>query len=224
MDSVEIGTNIWNNTQHFTSGYINQMPYRGQNSDICLILPLDAGAILRSETEKMQHARVYILLGSNRGEREGMLAQAVRLISERAGKIRAVSRVYETQPWGFGDAHPFLNQVLEIETTLTPAALLGSLLSIESEMGRIRSQVSSGGYLPRLIDIDILMYDDLILESPDLIVPHPRMHQRMFTLRPLAEIAPNVLHPVLGRSIAELEMECSDQLIVKPLYERKPGV
>lgn len=167
----------------------------------------------------MQSARVYISLGSNLGNRERMLGVACTLISERAGNKFAASSIYETQPWGYNDDSIFLNQVIGIETILPPLVLLKLLLSIETELGRVRRPDSPGGYQSRIIDIDILTYDDLIIALPDLIVPHPRMHQRMFMLRPLAEVAPEMRHPVLKRSIEELVLECPDQLIVKPLNE-----
>ncbi len=189
-----------------------------------LILPLDARILLRREISRMQGAKVFILLGSNQGDRSRLLALAGELISERAGKTFAASRVYESQPWGYCDNQYFLNQVIGIRTGLLPAELLKSLLGIEVEMGRVRQLSSSGIYQSRTIDLDILMYDDLTMESPDLIIPHPRMHLRMFTLLPMSEIASKTVHPVLGKTIAALVDECQDPLIVKPLFEQRTGV
>lgn len=162
-------------------------------------------------------ARATLLLGSNRGNRMMILEQAIREIQENAGKIHAFSSLYESEPWGFIDDIPFINQVVVIETTLSPKHLLNMLLSIENALGRVRKNATV--YSPRTIDIDILFYDDLIVKEPDLQIPHPRMQNRMFTLLPLMEISPEFIHPVLKKPVSELKFQCSDQLRVERLAE-----
>ncbi len=148
----------------------------------------------------------YLLTGSNMGERFEYLQKANALIEQRCGKIVQQSAIYETAPWGFLDQPAFLNQVIAIKTTLSPESLMTSLLEIEAYIGRIRS-VKLG---PRTIDLDILMYDQLILDSPSLQIPHTALPNRRFALTPLSEIAPDLLHPVLQKTISTLLSECSD--------------
>jgi 2-amino-4-hydroxy-6-hydroxymethyldihydropteridine diphosphokinase len=152
--------------------------------------------------------KAFLHTGSNRGSRLEMLHEAHRQIGEKTGEILLASSVYETEPWGFHDETPFLNQVLEIKTDLSPEILLQSILEIETVMGRKRE---FKGYLSRKIDIDILFYDDLVICTENLVIPHPRMHERRFVLIPLAEIAKDFIHPVFHRSIEELLVSCSDQ-------------
>lgn len=142
---------------------------------------------------------VYTALGSNIGDRRSNLQQAIRAVWEVA-VVRRSSRVYETKPWGCIDQRDFLNQALEIETNLDPLSLLDEFKSIEARMGR-QPTFRNG---PRLIDIDILLYADWVLEDERLVIPHPRMHMRAFVLAPLAELAPDICHPVSGRRIADL--------------------
>jgi 2-amino-4-hydroxy-6-hydroxymethyldihydropteridine diphosphokinase len=142
---------------------------------------------------------VYLSLGSNVGDRDSLLRDAqARLGAE--GRIVAASSFYETEPVEFTDQPWFLNCAIALETSTTPQELMGAILGIEKEMGRQRLQNKG----PRTIDIDILLFGDTILDSPQLTIPHPAMHHRRFTLEPLAEIAPNVLHPVLRKTIREL--------------------
>lgn len=143
--------------------------------------------------------RVFIALGSNLGDREKNLRTAIALLSHFVS-VQKISPIYETEPWGFKDQPSFFNQVLEGLTRFKPVILLKRLKSIEKKMGRkpgIR-------YGPRLIDLDILFYDDLILDEPGLAIPHPRLHERAFVLVPLENIAPHLVHPVLNQTIHDL--------------------
>lgn len=154
----------------------------------------------------MMMPKVYLSTGSNQGNRILALAEAFWEISYNAGFILDVSSVYETEPWGFQAEERFLNMVLEVETDLSPELLINILLDIEAGMGRTRQE---GSYRSRIIDIDILFINSLVLQSGNLAVPHPRMHLRKFVLQPMAELAPEFVHPVLGRSMKEL-LESSD--------------
>ena len=145
----------------------------------------------------------YLGLGSNLGDKRRNINGALGLISERVGEIRTLSGFYETQSWGYESAESYLNIVVEVETGLSPTALLAVTQAIESDSGR-QLKTINGQYHDRTIDIDILLYDDLIINTPDLTIPHPLMHQRDFVLQPLTEIAPHLIHPILGKSIAEL--------------------
>jgi 2-amino-4-hydroxy-6-hydroxymethyldihydropteridine diphosphokinase len=147
-------------------------------------------------------ATVYLGLGSNLGDKEKQITTTVRLLAERAGTILALSDYYETYPWGFRSENTFLNVALCIESSLTPFALLNTTRQIEREMGR--RQTTKGVYQDRVIDIDILLFDDLILSTFELTIPHPLMHKRHFVLAPLAAIAPELVHPVLKKTISEL--------------------
>jgi len=143
---------------------------------------------------------VYIGIGSNLGNREENCLKALRLISEKTGKVKKQSSMYETLPWGVKDQPKFINMAAEIETELGPSEFLIVLKKIEKETGR--KETTRWG--PRTIDLDILYYDDLVLETPELSIPHPFLHEREFALRPLAEIAPDKIHPVLLKTVREL--------------------
>lgn len=142
-----------------------------------------------------------IALGSNLGDREGNLREAVRRMGA-LGQVAAVSGFYDTEPVGYLDQPRFLNAAVLLETKLEPLELLHGLLGVEQEMGRDRASAPPKG--PRVIDLDLLLYGELVMQSAELTVPHPAMHERGFVLIPLAEIAAEMLHPVLHRSVGEL--------------------
>jgi len=163
----------------------------------------------------MASESVFILLGSNLGDRELLVNQACKMIEERCGEIVAKSRLYESEPWGFKAEHWFLNQVVEIATAMSPDELMQTLLAIEETLGRDRSTPHEG-YVSRPMDLDILYWgDDLIVENQHVIVPHPRLHQRRFTLIPLCDIAPDYVHPIKKKTNRQLLDECQDSGIVK---------
>lgn len=135
-------------------------------------------------------AKVYLGLGTNLGNKEQNLRDAIQKIEERVGNVHSLSAFYATAPWGFESENTFLNAAACIETLLSPHELLTVTQQIEREIGRTAKSVNHT-YADRLIDIDLLMYDDLVINEPDLILPHPLMHERRFVMEPLSEIAPN---------------------------------
>ncbi len=151
---------------------------------------------------------IYLLLGSNIGDRLDYLRTAEKLIQEADIKVLDESSIYETEPWGEKDQSWFLNIVLQVETTIPPKELLKKCLSIEQTMGRERK----GKWKERTIDIDILYYNDLILNDPELVLPHPAIQDRRFTLIPLDELCPREIHPLLNETQQELLAKCQDQL------------
>ena len=157
----------------------------------------------------------YLLIGGNLGNRKENLAKAVSLINEQCGSLTRSSSIYETEAWGNTDQPSFLNQALEISTSLTARLLMRRVLRIEEEMGRIRKEKLG----PRIIDIDILLFENEIHDLRFLKIPHPEMQNRRFVLVPLAEINSNLQHPVLKKTIAELLEECPDDLEVKKIAE-----
>lgn len=156
---------------------------------------------------------VYLLLGSNLGNREWYISQAVDLINECVGKVQLTSSYYETASWGKTDQPDFINQAIFLQTILTPEQLLNAILDIEKQLGRARV-VKWGS---RTIDIDIMFYSDMIIKQPDLVVPHPYLHERAFALFPLAEIAPDYVHPFYKKTILELCSSLDDTLSVKKI-------
>jgi 2-amino-4-hydroxy-6-hydroxymethyldihydropteridine diphosphokinase len=158
-------------------------------------------------------ALAYLLLGSNMGQSKSLLSIAADHIQQKAGLILLKSAIYESEAWGKEDQDPFLNQVLLIESSLSASHLLHSLLQIELQMGRTRS-IKWGA---RIIDIDILFYDEQQIQLDALTIPHPAIADRRFTLVPLHEIAPDFIHPVHHKSIKTLLLECQDPLMVKLL-------
>jgi len=154
----------------------------------------------------------YLLSGSNQGDRAAILQSANDYISEIAGDILHCSPMFESPPWGFDHPTSFINQAIKLQTPLEPQALLELLLEIENKCGRVRN--AGPGYQARTLDIDILFYDDRIIKTAELDIPHPSLHIRRFTLLPLSRIAPDLKHPVLGKSITELLNECKDNGMV----------
>jgi 2-amino-4-hydroxy-6-hydroxymethyldihydropteridine diphosphokinase len=163
--------------------------------------------------------KLYLLLGGNVGDKQKFFSEARNKLAERAGEIVSRSSIYETEPWGFESDDLFWNQVLEISTNLSPEEVLVQTQQIELELGRVRK---SDQYDSRIIDIDILFYDKLIINLENLVVPHPRIQERKFALMPLCEIAPDLIHPVFKKSIRQLLDECQDNLKVSPIPNPSP--
>jgi len=157
----------------------------------------------------------YLLIGGNLGNRKENLSKAVSLINEQCGSLTRSSSIYETEAWGNTDQPSFLNQALEISTSLSAQQLMRKVLRIEEEMGRVRKEKLG----PRIIDIDILLFENQIHDLRFLKIPHPEMQNRRFVLVPLAEINSTLQHPVLKKTIAELLEECPDNLEVKKIAE-----
>ncbi len=146
---------------------------------------------------------VYIALGSNLGDRLAHLKEAIASLSPQLD-VKAKSHVYETPPWGYQDQDPFYNQVLKAKTYLAPEPLLKHLKRLEVALGR-QPSFENG---PRSIDIDMLFYDDLVMTTPVITLPHPRLHERGFVLLPLMDIAPDLVHPVRQKSVREMIAAC----------------
>ena len=146
---------------------------------------------------------VYLGLGTNLGDKEQNLRMSVQKIEERIGNVVSLSAFYATAPWGFSSENSFLNAAVCVETTLLPLQVLEETQRIERELGRTEKSVN-GLYADRLIDIDLLLYDDRVMDAEGLILPHPLMTERRFVMEPLSEIAPDVVHPVLHKTMKEL--------------------
>lgn len=168
-----------------------------------------------------------MLIGGNIGDRQRFLANAIEEIERRAGNLLKKSSIYETEPWGNEKQENFLNQVVLVETNLQPYVLLDELLQIEEKFGRIRRKEQKFG--ARSIDIDILFYEfleegfggnnkvQLVINEEHLKIPHPFLHLRRFSLVPMCEIAPGLIHPLFNKSVTELLHNCPDKLLVKKL-------
>ena len=156
---------------------------------------------------------VFLLLGSNLGDRHRFLSQAIEHIENDIAPVLKTSSVYETQSWGKTDEPDYLNQVIMLQTDLPAQIVLQKILNIENTLGRRREEKFGS----RTIDIDILFYGQAIINEPGLHIPHPELHKRRFTLEPLAEIAPDLVHPVLNKNILRLKSELKDSLNVKKL-------
>lgn len=165
---------------------------------------------------------VYLQLGSNLGDRLENLEKAQKLLVERVGTLLQASDIYETEPWGVNYEHAFLNQVLVLETVLQPMELLQTIWDIEAATGRVRG-MDIPRYAPRTLDIDILLYSDVVIALPELTVPHAEIANRRFVLCPLSEIAPEGVHPVLKKTWCELLAVCADTKGVAR-YRFKEGV
>lgn len=146
---------------------------------------------------------LYIGLGSNMGDRKAMLQSAVKMIQDRVGRVSALSSFYETEPWGFESDNMFVNAAACVETELTADEALAVTQDIERELGR-KAKSEGGVYSDRPIDIDLLMYGSAQISTPRLVLPHPLMQERLFVMQPLAEIAPELVHPVLGQTMREI--------------------
>ena len=160
-------------------------------------------------------AGIFLSLGSNQGDRWTNLFDARKRIEKQVGKIVKTSPIYSTAAWGVTDQPDFLNQVIEIQSTLSPGAVLERTHTIETSLGRIRT----GKWGARIIDIDILFFRDVVLNTGHLVLPHPQLPFRKFVLIPFVDIAPTVEHPVLHKKISELLETCPDQLAVTLFQE-----
>ena len=155
--------------------------------------------------------KAYLLLGGNLGNKKEQLEIALYRIEKNIGQVISKSSIYKTAPWGFSHKEDFLNQAVLVHTLYNPAELLKKIIAIELSMGRVRDQTK---WKERIIDIDILFFNHLILGEENLKIPHPFIQERKFALFPLNEIAGNFIHPVYNKTIALLLKECSDKLIV----------
>lgn len=156
---------------------------------------------------------VFLIIGSNLGDKKSNLEASVEMIKKQIGPVMRQSAIYETEPWGIKDQPVFYNQVVETVSELDALSVLEAITAIEKQMGRIRTV----RYGSRLIDIDILFFNNEIIALPTLTIPHPRIAERNFVLAPLAELAGSRLHPVLNKTIGELWAACPDQLHVKKI-------
>ena len=151
-------------------------------------------------------SKVFFSIGSNKGNRSELINEAIAKIDISIGKVELKSCIYETKSWGFKSSN-FYNTCLLVESSLSVEQILNRILKIEKDMGRF---ISGDQYSDRYIDIDILFVEDIIVNSKNLIIPHPRLHLRKFVLTPMLDLAPDFIHPILNKSIRQLEIECDD--------------
>jgi 2-amino-4-hydroxy-6-hydroxymethyldihydropteridine diphosphokinase len=163
--------------------------------------------------------KVFLGLGSNLGDRIKNLNRAIKLIDEKCGKVLSQSSFYETQPWGKTNQPDFINAAVLLESKLNAREVLKEIKNIELQLGRKRFEK----WGERMIDIDILFFNDLIVEEEDLIIPHPFIQKRNFVLEPLAEIKPDFVHPVFKKSVSQLLSESKDDLIVQKIEKKLIG-
>ena len=164
-------------------------------------------------------AKVFISLGSNLGDSESILLKAISEIEKKVGKVVSKSSLYRTEPWGFVAENDFVNAVIEVSSSANPPEILAELLAIEKDFGRERKLTSQ--YESRILDLDIISMGDLILETENLKIPHPFMHERAFVAVPLSEIAPTWVHPFLKQSIIEILAGLKDTQKVEKLNDNK---
>ncbi len=160
-------------------------------------------------------ATVYLCLGSNQGDRIGYIQQAASLLKGTGGvSIVTTSSFYETEPWGMDSDNLFVNAVMQISTSLAPQELLSAIKLIEKTLGRVNDTQESGVYSDRCIDIDIIFYENQVINKPDLIIPHPRFHERAFMIVPMLEIAQDFVHPVFNKTVSKLYDELENPEMV----------
>lgn len=159
-----------------------------------------------------------ISIGTNTGNRLKNLEHALNKLHFKVGEVLKTSSVYKTQPWGFESKRWFYNAVFVLKSSCVPQILMQKLLEIEKEMGRVRGE---NGYTDRCIDLDIILFDDCIISSKQLILPHPKMHERLFVLLPLQEVMPQWIHPILKKNIEEMIRDCGDHGMVYRLENYK---
>jgi 2-amino-4-hydroxy-6-hydroxymethyldihydropteridine diphosphokinase len=169
----------------------------------------------------MEKAGVYLILGSDKGLRWENMRMAKELIDQMAGNIIGQSSVYESPAWGFESDTKFLNQVVQIHTTFEPMELMNLLHKIEEKLGRERSE---NQYISRTMDIDLLFYNQLVIDNPKITLPHPRIAYRKFVLEPMSEIAPGFVHPVLHQTMLELNIRCGDSSVCTIVEENFSAV
>ena len=187
---------------------------------------LGAKPMPREEFLSMLESNVTLLIGGNQGDRVSLLMQAIIEIASRIGTVSAASSLYETEPWGFEAEQNFLNQALVVDTDLAAEEVLQRALEIEKDLGRVRSEPSDiqnskfiiHNYTSRPMDIDLIFYNNDIVDTPALQLPHPRMHLRRFVLQPLAQIMPDKIHPKFRKTISQLLAECTDEGVVKEYF------
>lgn len=152
-------------------------------------------------------SKVYFSIGSNKGNRSGLINEAIDKIDIIIGKVMLKSSIYDTKSWGF-NSNNFYNICILVESELKPDLILNKILTIEKDMGRLKK---TDQYSDRFIDIDILFFDNMIINSKNLEIPHPRIQLRKFVLTPMLELTPDLIHPILKKSIRQLEIECVDK-------------